>query len=224
MDLSLTEDQESIRDLFSTFFEKEVPSEVVREHEALGFAPDVWSRLRDTGAFAMSISEANGGGGVGLFESALVAEEVGRRVAPVPFAEHVVAARLLERVGARPTTCWRGSSTRASPRPSLSTPLGRDARLVPAGAVAGVVIALDVSSGDLVAVEEHTARAGGRQPRQPPARAADAAGLGRRRHRARVGRRARPLRSPPPSTSGACWSPRCSWACPTARSSSASTT
>jgi alkylation response protein AidB-like acyl-CoA dehydrogenase len=153
MDLSLTDDQESIRDLFSTFFEKEVPSDVVREHEALGFAPEVWSRLRDTGAFAMSTSEANGGGGVGLFESALVAEEVGRRVAPVPFAEHVVAVRLLERVGA-PADLLARVVDASEPATFASTPLGRDARLVPAGAVAGVLVALDASSGDLVAIEE----------------------------------------------------------------------
>ena len=203
MDLSLTDDQESIRDLFSTFFEKEVPSDVVREHEALGFAPDVWSRLRDTGAFAMSISEANGGGGVGLFESALVAEEVGRRVAPVPFAEHVVAARLLERVGA-PADLLARVVDASEPATFASTPLGRDARLVPAGAVAGVVLALDAGSGDLVADRGVTARRGGRQPREPSARPAGGARLGRRRHRARVAAPTRPPRSPPPSTSGAC--------------------
>jgi len=153
MDLSLTDDQESVRDLFSTFFEKEVPSDVVREHEALGFSPDLWSRLRDTGALAMSMGEANGGGGVGLFESALVAEEVGRRVAPVPFAEHVVAVRLLERMGA-PAALLSRVVDAAEPATLALSPLGSEARLVPAGAVADVIVALDVVSGDLVAVEE----------------------------------------------------------------------
>lgn len=153
MDLSLTDDQESIRELFATFFEKEVPSDVVRDHEELGFSPDVWSRLRDTGALAMSITEANGGGGVGLFESALVAEEVGRRVAPVPYAEHVVAARLLERVAA-PAELLARVVDAAEPATLALAPLGRDARLVPAGAVAAVLVALDASSGDLVAVEQ----------------------------------------------------------------------
>ena len=153
MDLSLTDDQESVRELFATFFERESPSDVVREHEGLGFSPALWSKLRDTGALSMSVSEANGGGGVGLFESALVAEEVGRRLAPVPFAEHVVVARLLERAGASPDLL--ASVLDASEPATLAPwPMRDEPRLVAAGAVARLLVAFDARQRALVAVDE----------------------------------------------------------------------
>ena len=153
MDLDLTDDQASIRELFATFFEKEVPSDVVRDHEALGHSPDLWARLRETGALTMSVGDAVGGGGVGRFESALVAEEVGRRVAPVPYAEHVVAARLLERAGAPEGLLTRLVDAEV-PATVAPRPFGGAPQLVPAGAVAGIVVGLDAGSGDLVAIEE----------------------------------------------------------------------
>ena len=100
MDLSLNDDQQLIRDTFRVFFEQESSLELVREAEPLGFSEILWGRLAQTGAVEMGVSEGRGGGGAGLLEMALVAEEAGRALAPVPLVEAMVAIRLLERAGA----------------------------------------------------------------------------------------------------------------------------
>jgi len=50
MDLSLSEDQQSIEALFGPFFEKECPSECVRAAEPLGFDPELEGLLRELAA------------------------------------------------------------------------------------------------------------------------------------------------------------------------------
>ena len=137
MNLGLDDDQLAVRELFASFFERECPSSVVREHEDLGFAPKLWARLGETGAPSMALAE----GGAGLLELALVAEEAGRHLAPVPLVEHVVATRLLERVGVHVDT---DEPVTLALRPSGS--------LVPAGAVAHHIVALD-ADGRLVLVD-----------------------------------------------------------------------
>ena len=47
----------------------------------------------------MALPESAGGDGATLVDLTLVAEEIGRWMAPVPWIDHVCAARLLARVG-----------------------------------------------------------------------------------------------------------------------------
>jgi alkylation response protein AidB-like acyl-CoA dehydrogenase len=142
MDLSLSDDQELIRETFRAFFDQESSPEAVRAAEPLGFSPELWKKLGPTGAVGMGVAESAGGSGAGLLEMALVAEELGRTLAPVPFVEAAVAARLLAAAGAK------GPLERAldgSRIPTLALhPVGSAARqLVPAGAVADLVLACD---------------------------------------------------------------------------------
>ncbi|GAB3454227.1 acyl-CoA dehydrogenase family protein [Streptomonospora sediminis] len=60
----------------------------------------LWKELADIGAAGLPIPEEFGGAGAGLRESAVVAEELGRAVAPVPFLGSAVlaTAALLETV------------------------------------------------------------------------------------------------------------------------------
>ena len=125
MNLDLTDDQAAVADLFSTFFARESPSQVVRAAEATGFAPKLWTRLGETGALTMAMA----GGGAGLFELVLCAEAGGRHLAPVPFVEHVVATRALEGAGV------------ALDDEIVTLALRGDGRLVPAGAIASAVVA-----------------------------------------------------------------------------------
>src|ERR1022692_4580902 len=101
-DYSLDEDQEAVRDAFADFFIKESPSSVVRAAEPLGFDKGLWSKLVGMGVTAMSLPAAVGGDDATLVDLALIAEEYGRSLAPVPFVEHVVATRLLVAAGAGP--------------------------------------------------------------------------------------------------------------------------
>ncbi len=52
------------------------------------------------GATTMALPESCGGDGATLVDLTLVAEEIGRSLAPVPWIDHVCAARLLGRLGA----------------------------------------------------------------------------------------------------------------------------
>jgi alkylation response protein AidB-like acyl-CoA dehydrogenase len=52
------------------------------------------------GATTMALPESVGGDGATLVDLTLVAEEIGRSLAPVPWIDHVCAARLLARLGA----------------------------------------------------------------------------------------------------------------------------
>jgi alkylation response protein AidB-like acyl-CoA dehydrogenase len=146
-DYSLSDEQQALRDAFRLFFEKQCSSERVREAEPLGWDEALWSQIGDLRPVAMGVPVERGGDGAGLVELALVAEEFGRRAAPLPLVEAMVAARLLAALDAQ-----EESATAARERPLegavVSIAVGSDAgrtgrRLVPGGAVADSVVGLD---------------------------------------------------------------------------------
>ncbi len=94
-DFSLSEVQRDLRESVAQFFALECPPEVVRGAEPDAFDRALWEKVRQLGVLTMAIPEEAGGDGAGLVEAALVAEECGRRIAPVPFVEHVVASRVI---------------------------------------------------------------------------------------------------------------------------------
>jgi alkylation response protein AidB-like acyl-CoA dehydrogenase len=99
-DYSLSEDQTDLQAAYQKFFKANCSIEVVRAAEAAGFDKSLWERLCATGATTMALPEAVGGDGATMVDLTLVAEEVGRALAPVPWIDHVCAARLLARLGA----------------------------------------------------------------------------------------------------------------------------
>src|SRR6476660_9630145 len=60
---------------------------------------DVWKGLADHGFLNVVIPEVYGGLGLGYLEQCLVAEELGRALAPVPFASSALATEFLLRAG-----------------------------------------------------------------------------------------------------------------------------
>lgn len=88
-------DQEAIDSAFGAFFEAESPIETVRAAEPGGFDPELWGSLAAMGGAGMALPEDRGGGGADLADLAVVARQLGRRLAPVPLIEHSVACRLL---------------------------------------------------------------------------------------------------------------------------------
>jgi alkylation response protein AidB-like acyl-CoA dehydrogenase len=140
VNLALTEDQQFVRQTFSALFGKESDPARVRAAEPVGHDPDLWAHLIATGALGVGIPEDIGGGGSGLLELALIAEEAGRRVAPIPFAEPAAAARLLAACGTRillDDALGGGRIVSLATRPG---PVER--QLLTDGAVADVVVAL----------------------------------------------------------------------------------
>ncbi|MFE2432772.1 acyl-CoA dehydrogenase family protein, partial [Streptomyces sp. NPDC059373] len=148
-DFSLDEDQEAVRDAFAGFFAKECTTSVVRAAEPVGHDPALWTKLVGMGAASMALPEEVGGDGAGIVELGLVAEEMGRCLAPVPLLDHVVATRLLAAAGTDPAHELVEQAVDGSRLLGLSLGPSAGPRLVTTAAVADSVVALD---GDRVVV------------------------------------------------------------------------
>lgn len=96
MDFTLTEAQDEIRSLAERILQEKLPPGRLRELEAgdVWFDDDVWSELAKSGLLGICLPEADGGGGYGLMEACLIAEQLGRTVAPVPYLSAIVGAGL----------------------------------------------------------------------------------------------------------------------------------
>jgi alkylation response protein AidB-like acyl-CoA dehydrogenase len=100
LELELSEDQEFFLETTRRFLAAEAPIPTVRalEHEPAGFSADYWRRGAELGWTSLLVPEADGGGSLsehGLLDLVLVAEEMGRRVAPGPLGPvNVVASAL----------------------------------------------------------------------------------------------------------------------------------
>ena len=88
----------------------------------------------------MALPESAGGDGATLVDLTLVAEEIGRSLAPVPWIDHVCAARLLARLGASTDQVVNGEQI-AALDPRLDAVSGR--RLVPTGSIADHIVVRD---------------------------------------------------------------------------------
>jgi alkylation response protein AidB-like acyl-CoA dehydrogenase len=144
IDLSLSDDQQAVDDLFAGFLGDQAPPSLARSAEPLGFDRSLWEALGQLGAPGMGAPAEAGGGGAGLAELVVAAERLGRSIAPVPLVEHLVASR----VHPDPDVVVGDAVAAVALRPA-----GSDGSwsLVPGGAVADVVVGVD--GDDLVAVE-----------------------------------------------------------------------
>lgn len=101
MSLAITDEHLALADTVRSF---------VTKHDARGATrtlldtpaeelPPFWDDLARMGWLGLHIAEDHGGSGYGLEELAIVAEQLGRAVAPGPFVPTVVASAVLEAVG-----------------------------------------------------------------------------------------------------------------------------
>lgn len=86
MDFKLDEEQQAVRELARGILEKEVDHEHLKQLEAAGedFDRELWATLARAGLLGLAIPEEHGGMGYGLVELCVLAQELGRVVAPVP--------------------------------------------------------------------------------------------------------------------------------------------
>jgi alkylation response protein AidB-like acyl-CoA dehydrogenase len=145
VDLALSPEQQQLIDAFAALYAKQATPERVRDAEPLGFDKALWEQVQEMGAVAMAVDEAAGGWGASPEDLALVAEQQGRAVAPVPAIEAQVAARLLARLGDDRSSAALGALLAGDRLVTLALHPARDGRagLVPAAAVADDAIVLD---------------------------------------------------------------------------------
>lgn len=97
MQFELDEDLSAVEDLAREVFSAQATMDRVREVERSESSYDraLWTTLAETGLLGISIPEDHGGAGLGLSGLAVVLQEQGRHVAPVPLWSHAVAIHSL---------------------------------------------------------------------------------------------------------------------------------
>src|SRR5271165_659350 len=145
-DYSLSEHHVDLQTAYKQFFKTHCSIETVRAAEPSGFDKSLWERLCAMGATTMALPESCGGDGATLVDLTLVAEEIGRSLAPVPWIDHVCAARLLARLAALAsdadcTPGVVGGERLVGLDPQVASVTGT--RLIPTGSIADDLILRD---------------------------------------------------------------------------------
>ena len=94
MNFDFSDEQKQLRDQARRFLAEKCPPKAVRA-VLDGKAPydrDLWKGLAEMGFLGVAIPEAYGGAGAGHLELCVIAEEMGRALAPVPFSSTVYLA------------------------------------------------------------------------------------------------------------------------------------
>ena len=102
MDFGLNEIQREIRDLSRAIFEDQVTPEKLASYDEYAvprFDKDLWSKLAEAGLLSTCIDSDYGGSELGFMELALLLEEVGRSIAPVPLASHCLSMMGIQKFG-----------------------------------------------------------------------------------------------------------------------------
>jgi len=94
MNFDFSDDQKQLRDEARRFLSEKCPPKAVREviDGKAPFDRELWKGLADMGFLGVAIPEAFGGSGAGHLELCVIAEEIGRALAPVPFSSTVYLA------------------------------------------------------------------------------------------------------------------------------------
>jgi alkylation response protein AidB-like acyl-CoA dehydrogenase len=94
MNFDFSDEQKQLRDQARKFLAEKCPPRAVRAIID-GKAPydrDLWKGLAEMGFLGVAIPESHGGTGAGYLELCVIAEEMGRALAPVPFSSTVYLA------------------------------------------------------------------------------------------------------------------------------------
>jgi alkylation response protein AidB-like acyl-CoA dehydrogenase len=101
MDFNLNEEQSAVGELAAKILADICTPDALRTHEAAGGGVHVaaWKAMADADLLGLALPESAGGGGYTVLEAALIAEQVGRHVAPVPYVATTVAGLALADAG-----------------------------------------------------------------------------------------------------------------------------
>ena len=167
MDFGLTDDQRDIQRTARELLGSRAGAERVREHaEAARTDEALWKELGELGWPGIAVAEEHGGQGLGAVELAILCEELGRTIAPVPFLPSVLAATLIEHAGSdEQRERWLPGLASGE----LTGAAGDAPELIHGGAGAGVIVV--VSGGEARLVEGGEAEpAASIDPTRPAAR------------------------------------------------------
>jgi alkylation response protein AidB-like acyl-CoA dehydrogenase len=173
VDFGLTDDQRDIQRTARELLGSRAGAERVREHAEAGRTDTaLWQELGELGWPGIAVGEEHGGQGLGAVELAILCEELGRTVAPVPFLPTVLAAALIEHAGSdEQRERWLPGLASGE----LTGAAGDTPELVHGGAGAAVIVIVDGDGARLVegAKAEPAASI---DPTRPAARVPESAG------------------------------------------------
>lgn len=135
MDFELSEDQVALRDAAQSLLEGSCPTSRVRKvaDTERHVDDELWAAMADQGWPGVERSVDDGGLGLGLVEVAVLCEQLGRHLAPVPFAGTVVAQ------GALASAITSGALGAGSTTSLHDTDVGTWARRLATGEATGAV-------------------------------------------------------------------------------------
>src|SRR5262245_9552806 len=96
--IGLGEEHAALAASAAGFVARHAPHERTRanlDELSAGALPDCWDALVQQGLLSLHLPEEHGGGGAGLLDLAVVAEEAGRGLLPGPFLPTVLTSALL---------------------------------------------------------------------------------------------------------------------------------
>jgi alkylation response protein AidB-like acyl-CoA dehydrogenase len=101
VDFAFSPDQQLLRSAARAFLDERVTPAVVRAlwEDPRGESDDLWKEMARLGWLGLTLPETHGGSALGMVETAIVLEEMGRVACPGSYLETVVAARGLEIAG-----------------------------------------------------------------------------------------------------------------------------
>jgi len=141
MDFGLTDDQRDIQRTARDLLAERATFARVREHAEAGTTDEaLWKELCELGWPGIAISEEHGGQGLGTIELAILCEELGRTVAPMPFLASAMAACVIEQAGSpEQRERWLPGLASGETIGALAGAVDGTAELVVSGAEADVI-------------------------------------------------------------------------------------
>ena len=101
MNVLPNEEELMVKNAAREFLEAECPPNLARaiEQDERGYSVELWEQMASLGWFGISLPESYGGGGLPVSYLALILEECGRAIAPVPFHSTATAALAVTQYG-----------------------------------------------------------------------------------------------------------------------------
>src|SRR2546429_3452926 len=130
MNFSFSSDQQLLRNSARAFLDEHVKPAQVRLlwDDPRGESEALWKEMAQLGWLGLALPEDAGGSALGLVETAILQEELGRAACPSPYLSTVLAAMAIDRFGGpAQKTRWLAAVASGRP-PAAAAPMERALR------------------------------------------------------------------------------------------------
>jgi alkylation response protein AidB-like acyl-CoA dehydrogenase len=152
MNFDFSDDQQAIKRTAHELLEQRFKPERLRElAESESYDDEVWGELGELGWPGIFLEEAHGGQDLGTEELAILSEELGYALAPVPFLSNAAAGLVLAEAGSdEQKERWLPGIASGETRGTVGVVSNGEATLVPDADSAEVIVLLEGDSGTVI--------------------------------------------------------------------------